>query len=339
MNHANIPIFVSHMGCPFQCVFCNQKTITGIDTQTEQRVREDIERALSTIKQKHEVEIAFFGGSFTMIDPSQQKRYLQIATEYVEAHSLAGIRLSTRPDGIDWDVLDMLSDFPVRTVELGVQSMDEEVLRASGRGHGIIAVLRAVNLLKRYGFQVGLQMMLGLPQDSYDKAVYTAEKLVSMKPDFVRVYPTIVLKDTPLEAMYEQGIYLPWDLEEAVETASEVTAIFMRAEIPIIRMGLYSNEAQFEGNIVAGPYHPAFRELVLSRMYRRMLEKNMILGESVLLLEAPSRDVSLIVGHKRENVNYFRERYGIAQVRVTADDSLTRYTLRYNDKIYPVYQR
>lgn len=339
MNHANIPIFVSHMGCPFQCVFCNQKSITGVDSQTEQQIRTEIEQALGTIDNNSQVEIAFFGGSFTLIEPAMQKKYLQIATEYVEAHSLAGIRISTRPDGIGWEVLDLLSSFPVRTVELGVQSMDEEVLKASGRGHGIIEVLRAVNLLKRYGFEVGLQMMLGLPDDSYDKAVYTAEKLVSMKPDFVRVYPTLVLRETPLEQMFLSGHYIPWELEEAIEAASEVSAIFMRSGIPIIRMGLYSNEPDFARNIVAGPYHPAFRELVLSRMYRRMLEKNMVLGEHELLLEAPLRDISLIIGHKKENSHYFRERYGISRLKVISDESLERYTLRYKNKIYPVYQR
>lgn len=338
MTYANIPIFVAQLGCPHQCVYCNQHTITGqVAELNESEIRQTIETALTTLGDKDEIEIAFYGGSFTLLNRDLQSRYLSLATEYVEQHRLAGIRLSTRPDGIDWHILDFLSEFPVRTIELGVQSMDEHVLKASGRGHDIISVLRSVNLIKRYGFRLGLQMMLGLPEDSYDKSIYTADKLAMMKPDFVRVYPTLVLEDTPLARMHERGLYQAWELEEAVEAAAAVTAIFMRQSIPIVRMGLYSNDQDFLGQVIAGPYHPAFRELVLSRMYRRRIEKCMDLGQQVLRIEVPPRDVSLTIGHKRENSKYFRKRYGIMNFQVVADASLARHTYRYKDTVYSLF--
>lgn len=338
MTYANIPIFVSHMGCPFHCIYCNQHTITGTISQPrDEDIRKTIEQALDTMGRKDEVEIAFFGGSFTMLPIELQRQYLQIATEYVNRHALAGIRISTRPDGIDWPILDFLSEYPVRTIELGVQSMDEHVLRASGRGHDIIAVLRAVNQIKRCGFRLGLQMMLGLPEDSYDKSLYTAQKLASMRPDFVRVYPTLVLENTPLEKSYRQGKYQAWELEEAVETAASVSAIFMRQSIPIVRMGLYSNDPEFLGKIVAGPYHPAFRELVLSRMIRKRLERSMDLGEKSLIVEVPRQDVSATIGHKKENANYFKQKYGIINYQVLASDSLDRHTFRYKNQVYSLY--
>lgn len=338
MTYANIPIFVAHMGCPYQCVYCNQHTITGSDAEpSEAMVRQTIEDALETMGQKDEVEIAFFGGSFTLLPRDLQARYLSIATEYVQANQLAGIRLSTRPDGIDRPIIDFLSDYPVRTIELGVQSMDERVLKASGRGHDIISVLRAVNQIKRYGFRLGLQMMLGLPEDSYDKSIYTAEKLATMKPDFVRVYPTLVLADTPLEAMHRRGTYQAWELEEAIEAAAGVTSIFMRHAIPIVRMGLYSNEADFSKKVIAGPYHPAFRELVMSRMIRKRIERSMDLGEKTLMIAVPAQDVSATIGHKRENAKYFHRQYGIKDYQVVADETLERHTYRYKDKVYRLY--
>lgn len=338
MTYANIPIFVAHMGCPFQCVYCNQDTITGMVAEpTEDDIRRTIENALETLGQKDEVEIAFFGGSFTMLPFELQARYLSLATEYVTEYGLAGIRLSTRPDGIDWHIIDFLSEYPVRTIELGVQSMDEHVLKASGRGHDIISVLRAVNQIKRYGFRLGLQMMLGLPEDSYDKSIYTAEKLARMRPDFVRIYPTLVLEDTPLEQLYQSGRYQAWDLEEAIETAAGVTGIFMRHAIPIVRMGLYSNEPEFLGKVIAGPYHPAFRELVMSRMMRKRIERSMDLGEKSLVIDVAPQDVSSTIGHKRENATYFRNRYGIVNFQVIADASLKRHTYRYKNTVYSLY--
>ena len=338
MTYANIPIFVAHMGCPYQCVYCNQHTITGVSAQPgEEQMRREIETALATLGPKDEIEIAFFGGSFTMLPLDAQARYLNIATEYVTRHHLAGIRISTRPDGIDWHVLDFLSEYPVRTIELGVQSMDEHVLKASGRGHDIVAVLRAVNQIKRCGFRLGLQMMLGLPEDSYDKSLYTAEKLVTMRPDFVRIYPTLVLEDTPLAELYRRGDYQAWELEEAIETASGVMTIFMRHRIPVVRMGLYSNDPEFLAKVIAGPYHPAFRELVLSRMARKRIERSMDLGETELVISVPAQDVSATIGHKKENADYFRQRYGIDRFQVLTDPTLERHTYRYKDTVYSLY--
>lgn len=338
MTYANIPIFVAHMGCPFQCVYCNQHTITGAAAEpSEQEVRRTIETALETLQDQDEVEIAFFGGSFTLLPTKLQAHYLQIATEYVERYQLSGIRISTRPDGIDWPIIDFLTEYPVRTIELGVQSMDEQVLRASGRGHDIISVLRAVNLIKRCGFRLGLQMMVGLPEDTYDKSLYTAEKMATMRPDFVRIYPTLVLENTPLERLYRSGRYVAWDLEEAIEAAAGVSAIFMRRHIPIVRMGLYSKDPEFTGKVIAGPYHPAFRELVMSRMLRKQLERSMDLGDTRLEIAVSRQDVSATIGHRRENAKYFRQRYGIRDFEVSVDPSLERHTYRYKNNIYSLF--
>lgn len=339
MKYINIPIFISHEGCPFTCIFCDQRQITGSQgNPKKEQIIKIVEEHLKSINlEESKVEIAYFGGSFTMLDRHTQKYYLEIASNLVNKYNLQGIRISTRPDGIDWGILDFLSAYNVTTIELGVQSLDDVVLQASQRGYDVIDVLRAVNLIKRYKFQLGLQMMVGLPEDSFDRSLYTAEKIAAMKPDFVRIYPTLVLKGTGLEAMTSEKRYIPWEVDETIEVSAAVLGVFMKHNIPIARYGLYSDELETTGGVVAGPTHPALKELVLSRMFRDQIEKFMDLGEKKLCLQVSSKDKGYVYGHKRENYDYFKSKYGIEDFEVTTSDDLERYQFLYKDKLFPLY--
>lgn len=304
MSYSNIPIFISHQGCPHDCIYCNQRVITGKEgLPSRGEIEAIIKSHLKTQKEERVKEIAFFGGSFTALDMELQAFYLELAKKYVGDRGVVGIRFSTRPDAIDEREMEFLSSYPVTTIELGVQSLDSTVLKASARGHGIVEVLRAVNLIKQSGIKLGLQMMTGLPQDHYDSAIFTAEKIISLKPDFIRIYPTLVIKGTGLEKMMARGHYTPWNLDETLELCSDLLSMFLKADIPIIRMGLYSSDKDFLDSILAGPYHPALRSLVTSRLYRKALSKL----EGPLELEINSKEISYLLGHGRENIKYLEE--------------------------------
>lgn len=259
-----IPIFVPHRGCPHQCSFCNQRHITGAACDvTAHDARQIIEKYLSTIDtNKHRAEVAFYGGSFTAIDPGQQNELLDVALEYKNAGKIQGIRLSTRPDAISCEILDNLKSKKVTEIELGVQSMCDDVLLANKRGHTAADVQRAVDLIREYDFSLGLQMMVGLLGDSMEKSLYTAKKLIELSPDFVRIYPTLVFRDTDLYDEYVAGRYAPLTLEQAAQTCAPLVRLFEQASIKIIRLGLLVTEDEAKENLVAGPYHPRFREIV-----------------------------------------------------------------------------
>ncbi len=323
MRKINIPIFVPHQGCPHRCSFCNQKTITGAgDTVTVEFVRETVTRALGTVdKENTQAEVAFFGGSFTAIDAAQQEDLLGAARPFLAAGDIAGIRISTRPDCIDEAVIDRLLRYGVTSVELGVQSSDEEVLLKNRRGHTFKDVARAFALLRAAGFEVGLQMMLGLYASTPEKDIQTARDIASLKPDTTRIYPTVVLEGSPLCALYRQGKYIPLDLETAVDTAAAVYTIFKENGVRVLRMGLMASE-NLESGTVAGPQHPAFGELVFSRMYlqkmRRALSGKM--GGEVTFFVHPG-EVSKALGNKKENkTRIFREQ-GV-NIRVKANETV-----------------
>lgn len=303
-SYSNIPIFISHRGCPHNCIYCNQKVITGSSGQIDkEELVKTIEDYLSTQEEERIKEIAFFGGSFTALDLETQAFYLDLAKAYVGTRGIIGIRFSTRPDAISEEIMAFLSDYPISTIELGVQSLDDRVLLASGRGHGIVDVLRAVNLIRSTDIQLGLQMMTGLPSDDYDSALFTAEKIISLKPDFVRIYPTLVIKGTGLETLMARGVYIPWNLEETLELLTDLMTLFLRAQIPVIRLGLYSSDEGFLDSIVAGPYHPALRSLVMGRLYRRSLEKL----RGPLDLEINPRELSYLLGQSLANQLFFED--------------------------------
>ena len=259
-----IPIFVPHKGCPHQCSFCNQKHITGqLDEMTPEKSREIIEMYLKTIDtEKHRTEIAFYGGSFTDIETEYQTSLLKIAYEYMQKGYVKGIRLSTRPDCINKPILDNLKKYGVTEIELGVQSMSDDVLFANNRGHTSEDVKNAVKLIRQYDFSLGLQQMTGLYKDTDADDIYTANAICGLKPDFVRIYPTLVFNNTDLANYYKEGLYKPHTIEQAVDLCKKLKEIYDKNNIKIIRLGLLMSDEEAKNNFVDGPYHPRFRELV-----------------------------------------------------------------------------
>ncbi|MBR5586334.1 MAG: radical SAM protein [Clostridia bacterium] len=310
MRHYNIPVFVPHKGCPNDCVFCNQKKITGQQEGSPDEAEKIIEEHLSTMERPYFAEIAFFGGSFTGIELSLQKKYLEIAKKFVDSGDVDGIRLSTRPDYISAEILDMLKSYGVTAVELGAQSMDDGVLRKNHRGHSADDTKKAVTLLKEYGFETGLQMMTGMYGSDAKTDLFTGMEIAKLSPDTVRIYPTIVLSDTMLEKLFESGEYIPPSLDESVEVCAKLHGIFDEKGIKIIRTGLQSTDTICEkGNIVAGAYHSAFGELVLSRIFRDEMEEKVKNGEKVIFV--PKKQLSVAIGQKKTNIKYFKEKYGV----------------------------
>ncbi|MDU5021156.1 MAG: radical SAM protein, partial [Clostridiales bacterium] len=239
MKKRIIPIFVPHRGCPHDCIFCNQKKITGVSTDiTSDDVRNIIEEYLKTIDKDASVEVAFFGGSFTAIDIDIQRNLLSVAKEYVDKNIIDDIRMSTRPDCINDEILTMLKEYKVSIIELGVQSLDDKVLIDSVRGHSDKDVFESAKLIKKYGINLGLQMMIGLPSDTEEKCIYTAKKFIDLKPDCVRVYPTLVVKETGLEKLLQENKYNPFSLEESIDIVKKVLVLFYINNVNVIRVGL-----------------------------------------------------------------------------------------------------
>ncbi|AXU74951.1 elongator complex protein 3 [Clostridioides difficile] len=315
MKKRIIPIFVPHKGCPHDCIFCNQKKITGVSTDvTSEDARNIIEECLETIDKDADVEIAFFGGSFTAIDIDIQKSLLSVAKEYVEKGLVKDIRMSTRPDCIDEDILSMLKEYKTSIIELGVQSLDEKVLLDSIRGHQSEIVYKSSKMIKNSGIKLGLQMMIGLPADTEEKCIFTAKKFVELKPDCVRVYPTLVVKDTGLEKLMEQNKYNPFTLEESVNIVKKVLVLFYVNNINVIRVGLQAtDDIQIGKAVLAGPYHPAFRELVEADMIKDYLEFVILQNKNIkqMLVRANKKNISKIIGNKKTNVKYMEEKFGV----------------------------
>ncbi len=324
MRCYNIPIFVPHEGCPFDCIFCNQRKITGQDTKaTREEVFKIIEEHLETLPSCEKyVEAAFFGGSFTGISAQKQCELLGAAKEYADLGKIQGIRLSTRPDYISEEILSRLKEYGVTTIELGVQSMDDEVLKKASRGHTRDDVIKASQLIKSYGFRLGLQMMTGLPGDTPEKAIETAKAIIGLNPEFVRIYPTLVLKETKLETLYKSGDYLPQTVEEAASLCKELIKMFRDADIEVIRVSLVTTEEISEnGAVVAGPYHPAFRELAEGEIYFDQMVKIIEKDPTGRTFLVNPKEVSKAVGNKRRNILRIKEKYGF-WVCVKPDDTI-----------------
>ena len=269
-----IPIFVPHLGCPNDCIFCNQKSISGQkENMTKEKAKKIIDNYLESIKKEEaQIEIAFFGGSFTAIEPKLQEELLEVACEYVKNGQVESIRVSTRPDCIDKETLKRLKKYKVKTIELGVQSANDYILKRANRGHTFADVKKASKMIRWHGFKLGHQMMVGLPESTRIDEVNTAKALVKLKPKMVRIYPVLVVKNTKLEKEYKEGIYEPLSIVQAVEICKEIVRIFADKNIDIIRIGLQStdeisNPENEKSEVVAGPYHPAFRQLVESAMW------------------------------------------------------------------------
>ena len=275
MKHFTIPIFIPQLGCPFQCVFCDQEKITSRGHVPEMEEVEDIiSKYLSSIPRgKRHVEIGFFGGNFTGLAIEEQEKYLSIAHRYLECGTIQGIRLSTRPDYIDAPRLDMLKIYGVTTIELGAQSMDDEVLIQAARGHTAENVEMASQLITAKGFRLGLQMMIGLPGDSLEKAKYTAIKIIELGACETRIYPVLVIRDTKLGEWYEEGKYQPLTLDETVRWLKEVIPLFEASGVEITRIGLHSSVGLLSGKeLLAGPFHTSIRELAMTEVWWDRLE-------------------------------------------------------------------
>ena len=321
-----IPFFIPHAGCPHQCVFCNQANITGqygpADAAT---VPGTIEHYLDTRHSGGRVQVAFYGGSFTALPPDEQEAYLEAVRPFIESGRVCDIRLSTRPDCVSSKTLDLLAKYHVKTVELGVQSMDDRVLALAGRGHTALDTVNAVALLREYGFAVGLQLMPGLPGDSADIFQTTVNTSIGLNPDFVRLYPALVIKGTPLERLYLAGKFSPLPLDEAVVICREACTKFEGAGISVVRMGLQpTKELERPGTILAGPYHPAFRQLVESSIFldkmRAALREGKEQGRTAVF-GVNSRDLSTAVGQRRDNIERLKKEFGLSAVRIVESRS------------------
>lgn len=330
MNKAHyiIPIFVPHEGCPHDCVFCNQNSITGSDAIVDALyVSNTVEEYLKTIpKDNSIIEISFFGGTFTAININKQKELLAVATEYKKQNKIDFIRLSTRPDYIDEFILDNLKAYSVDIIELGVQSLDSEVLLKSARGHSEEDVVLASKLIKEYGFTLGHQIMVGLPGDNFEKDITTARKSIIMKPDMCRIYPSLVVKDTPMEKMYEMKIYNPYSLDEAVEISKILYGMYEANDIRVIRIGLQPTEEIREGvDVIAGPFHPAFRELVEGSIFRDIiLDKAYKYQNKDITITVNGKDISKLYASKKKFFNDIIEQLKTINIKVIQDGSVER---------------
>ena len=330
MKHVNVALFVPDEGCPHQCVFCSQKTISGKAKRLSAAdVSSAVEIALKSGSiDPAESEIAFFGGSFTGIDRAHMDELLEAANEYVKKGFFKGIRVSTRPDYIDDEVLIHLKQFGVSAIEIGCQSMDDEVLRLNGRGHSSDDIVKAARLVKAFGFELGVQMMTGLLGDTNEKALETAERLIALSPDTVRIYPTVVLEGTALAGLFRAGAYKPQSLDEAVELCSELMLLFEKEGVKVIRVGLHSGGNVEEG-FLAGAFHPAFAELCRSGIFLKKilsaLSEARIDGGRIKL-EVNPRFISQAVGQKKSNLARL-ERMG-CYVTVSGNENLKEYEVR-----------
>lgn len=324
MRHVNIPVFIPHLGCPNQCVFCNQRAISEHRDFCRENVREEIEQALSTLTPADEAEIAFFGGSFTGIERGLMCRLLDLAQSYVEKGSVKSIRLSTRPDYINAEILSVLSRYSVKTIELGLQSMDDTVLAATHRGHTAAQAEDACRAVVDAGFALVGQMMIGLPGATPESEMQTAKKICDMGASAVRIYPTVVFYDTPLCEMAQHGEYVPLTLDEAIERTAPVLQFFRARALPCIRVGLCATESLTSPEAVyAGPNHPALGELILSECLYRGIKEKVVQAELAgkgIILEVPPRELSATVGQHRRNIKKIERETGAIVRRVIANE-------------------
>lgn len=310
-KHVNIPIFIPELACPHQCVFCNQQKISGTyNTPKPSDIDKIINKYLITLSEDTETEIAFFGGSFTGIPYSLQKEYLKGAYKFIEDKKIKSIRISTRPDYINDKVLDLLKKYGVKTIELGAQSTDDYVLKKSGRGHSFNDIRKASRLIKKNGFQLGLQMMIGLPGDTMQKSINTAKDIIELNADNTRIYPTIIVKDTALDKLYKNGEYEPLSIDEAVKISKELIKFFELNNVSILRVGLHpSEEITPENSFIAGPLHSSFKELVLTDIWRDILSDKIENSEKRnFLFKVNSKQLNYAVGFKKKNTIFFYEK-------------------------------
>ena len=341
-----IPIFVPHLGCPNDCIFCNQKSISGQKKNiTKEETKKIIDGYLSSIKEEEaQVEIAFYGGSFTAIEEKLQEELLETASEYIKEGKVESIRVSTRPDCINKEILKRLKKYKVKTIELGVQSANDYILKRANRGHTFADVKKASRMIRWNGFKLGHQMMVGLPESTRIDEMNTAKALIKLKPKMIRIYPVLVIKNTQLEKDYQEGKYDALPLVQAVEICKELVRMFANKNIEIIRVGLQNTDEIAEpgsktSEVVAGPYHPAFRQLVESAMwYDAIVSKIKKLNVKVKEVEVTVNpmDANNVIGHKKENILKLKETYDVDLIlkqdeEIKQGKSKIEITKTYND--------
>ncbi|HCL4447366.1 TPA: radical SAM protein [Clostridium botulinum] len=328
-SHYIIPIFVAQEGCPHNCVFCNQHKITGEKDEMidENYVRETIEAYIKTIDRENStLEVSFFGGTFTGIPIERQKSLLKVAKEYKDKGQIDYIHMSTRPDYIDREILDNLKEYSADIIELGVQSLDDEVLLKSGRGHSVEEVHRASKLIREYGFTLGHQIMLGLPGDTFKKDIETVAKSLEMEPDIARIYPALVIKDTPMEDMLKKGTYKPYTLDETIDITMLLYSMYEEQDVKVIRIGLQPTEEINENkDVLGGPFHPAFRELVEGKIINEAIFSHVEdSSEENLEIYINNKDISKLYCNKKQFFNEFIDKKNVKRFKVIQDETLNR---------------
>ena len=319
-----------------RCVFCHQPHITGVSLQTHvtpDDIRREIEQALAEPKSRQKgakFEVAFYGGTFTGLALEVQEQFLRTVQPYVDCGDIEGIRVSTHPRMFDEQIFALLEAFSVRMVELGIQSFDNLVLEQAGRGHTAEEAAQILLRLQESGIHVGIHLMIGLPHDSYKKSLFSAQKAIELQPASVRIHPTLVIRGTRLEALYKQGQYSPLSLDTAISTCKDMLKLFRASNIPVIRIGLQPT-GSMEQNIIAGPYHPAIRQLVESAIF---YDKMAVLCKLHAATEHPftflvsPKDISTVRGQKNGNIKKLQQQFNIGDIRIVADDTLQRGQIR-----------
>ena len=331
MKHINIPVFVPHLGCPHDCVFCNQRTITGKSEFDISHVRQDITDALSTVDiENTEAEIAFFGGSFTGIERELMVNLLEISDEFYDKGMIKSVRCSTRPDYIDREILDILKSHHVRTVEIGIQSMSDKVLEASARGHTSAETENACRMIVDKGFDLVGQMMIGLPCSSVEDEIMTAERICSFGAVGARIYPTVVFRKTALCTMAEEGSYDPLTVDEAVERSAEVLGIFADNGVDVIRIGLCESEGlHSDSGIYAGAFHPAFGELCISEYYYKKFKNSLNdIQSGKVTIYVSKGSLSKAVGQHGKNRIRLKTLYPDIDIKFAEDECLNKYDFK-----------
>ncbi len=330
MRHFNIPLFIPEKACPFQCIFCDQRKITGVEDSLQIKEFEtQIINYLSTIPTENSsVLLAFFGGTFTGISLKEQEEYLQMAKPFIDSGQIAGIRISTRPDYINQENLDLLKRYHVSNIELGAQSLNNEVLRQSYRGHTYQQVAEASKLILNNGFELGLQMMLGLPGDTKKTALQTAEHIIALGATETRIYPTMVIRGTALEQLWRKGKYNPISTEKAIEQSVELFQLFEENKVRVLRMGLYPSEDFLNNEVVAGPEIHHFKEKVMSRIWGQkfmpLIQKASI-DSSIIIYVSPLQ-LNFAIGYKASNKLMLNSYY--KKVKIKSDTKLQNYNYR-----------
>jgi histone acetyltransferase (RNA polymerase elongator complex component) len=321
-----VPFFISHRGCPHRCVFCNQEKISGSGGRlpSEAEIRDAISSRLEANGMRP-VEVAFYGGTFTSLSKEEQRGLLDPLQPLIGSGGVSSVRVSTRPDAINGEISAFLAEMGVGTVELGCQSMDDEVLAQAGRGHTAMHTIEASMAVKKAGLSLGIQLMPGLPGDTMEKSLASLERALALNPDFLRIYPAVVIEGTGLADLYREGRYQPMALEEAVQLCKVMLHRALEAGVRVVRMGLQASpELDSPGTVLTGPYHPAFRQLVEAELCYDLLVQ-LIRGlpeaDLVSINCAPSR-ISDVVGHRRGNLQRLSEEHGVEVVAVRGDGSL-----------------